>query len=127
MTRAGELGEVFSTECIWTCCMPLDGGGWRDSGRCLGGVFQDHGSHSLDLAAHWLASPARSVFAHAQRIGTRLGSRREVEDHMTAVVTHDSGASSTHLRSRSRNCSSTRGARTPWSIALPTATISTPT
>ena len=30
-------------------------------------------------------------------------------------------------RSRSRNCSSMRGARIPWSIALPTPTISIPT
>ncbi len=94
MIRAGELGEIFATECIWTS-WTLQPSGWRDTAQCLGGVFQDHGSHSIDLAAQWLGSPAQSVFAHAQRIGPR-----EVEDHMTALVTHANGRTSLHVHSR---------------------------
>ena len=94
MIRAGNLGEVFSTECVWTS-WTIGPAGWRDSVQCLGGVFQDHGSHSIDLAAQWLGAPAVSVFAHAQRIG-----KREVEDHMTALVTHANGRTSLHAHSR---------------------------
>ncbi len=100
MIKAGDLGEVFATECNWTSWTALSGGGWRDSARCLGGVFQDHGAHSIDLATQWLGHPASSVFAQARRIGPRIGGAREVEDHMSALVTHANGATSSHVHSR---------------------------
>jgi predicted dehydrogenase len=90
----GELGEVFATECIWTS-WTLASAGWRDAADCLGGVFQDHGSHSIDLALQWLGSPVASVFAHAQRLG-----QRAVEDHLSAMVTHANGRTSLHVHSR---------------------------
>lgn len=100
MIRAGELGEVFSTECIWTSCTP-GYSGWRDDATCLGGVFQDHGAHSVDLAAQWLGAPVESVYAQARRLAPRFGNpQRAVEDHMSALFTHAGGATSLHVHSR---------------------------
>ncbi len=100
MIRAGELGEVFATECNWTSYTIMSHG-WRDEARCMGGVFQDHGSHSIDLAAQWLGSAPQTVSANAQRIAPKVGNiRRSVEDHMSALFTHANGASSLHIHSR---------------------------
>lgn len=99
MVRAGELGELFSTECLWTS-WSLHPNNWRDSADCLGGVFQDHGAHSIDLACQWLGSPPRRVFAEARQIGPKIGVARGVEDHMTALFTHANGATSLHVHSR---------------------------
>ena len=98
MVRAGELGEVFSTECIWTSCTPFYGG-WRDDRRALGGVFQDHGAHSIDLARVWLGE-VESVSARGLRIRPDTTPGREVEDGLTALAAHEGGGTSLHVHSR---------------------------
>lgn len=100
MLEAGQLGEVFSMECIWTSWTCGQGNSWRDSAACLGGGFQDHGSHSFDLASQWLG-PIESVSAQAHCIGPRIGQEREVEDHVSALARHVSGLTSVHIHSRS--------------------------
>lgn len=100
MVRAGELGEVFSAECIWTSWTCDIDCGWRDRAECLGGNFQDHGAHSFDTIAQWLG-PIEGTFARANCVGPIIGRDREVEDHVLATATHPDGRTSLHLHSRS--------------------------
>jgi predicted dehydrogenase len=99
MVKAGELGGVFASECVWTSWTMKSSGGSRNRFECLGGVFQDHGSHTVDLAQQWLG-PATSVYAQAHRVGPSVDIQRDVEDHMTALVTHEGGKTSLHVHSR---------------------------
>jgi predicted dehydrogenase len=99
MIGGGDLGLVFHVECIWTSWSCSGSAGWRDSAQCLGGVLQDQGSHTLDLCQQWLGN-ATTVFAQARCIGPHLGCPRAVEDHLTAVLTHEGGATSVHVLSR---------------------------
>jgi len=98
MVRRGELGDVFHVDCIWTSWSAQGDGGWRDTRQTLGGVFQDHGAHTFDLAMQWLGD-VETVSAQAQLIGPALGVGREVEDHLTALARHARGTS-LHLHSR---------------------------
>ncbi len=99
MIREGQLGHIFHVECHWTKWGMIGAGVWRDSGRCLGGIFQDHGSHTVDLALQWLG-PAHACCATAHAIGRNMGAGRSVEDHVNLMIRHTSGATSTHVHSR---------------------------
>jgi len=98
MVKAGELGTVFHVDVIWTSWSAHASCGWRDSPETLGGVFQDHGAHTIDLCRQWLG-PTKSVSASAARVGPSLGIDRQVEDHLTALIHHEQG-SSMHVHSR---------------------------
>lgn len=99
MVQSGELGDVFHSECIWTSWTMMGSGGSRNKFECLGGVFQDHGSHTVDLAQQWLG-PATTVYARAHSLGPSMGVQRGNEDHMAALFTHESGRTSFHEHSR---------------------------
>lgn len=99
LIRLGHLGKVFHLECIWTSWTAHLYGGWRDDRDCLGGTFQDHGAHTLDLATQWLG-PIDSVVATAHHCAQLLEVNRQVEDGMTALVQHHNGSSSIHVHSR---------------------------
>ncbi len=97
--RSGELGEIFNFECVWRSWTAAYNSGWRDSAECMGGVFQDHGSHTIDTAQRWFGE-AETVFAQSHYIGPLIGKDKGVEDHMTAAITHKSGKTSLHIHSR---------------------------
>jgi predicted dehydrogenase len=101
MIRAGMLGRVFHLDCLWTSWSMVPGGTWRDTRECLGGIFQDHGSHTIDLAQQWLG-PVEQISSIALNVGAQYGAIREVEDHMTALFYHQDGVSSYH--EHTRNC-----------------------
>jgi predicted dehydrogenase len=64
---------------------------WRGQLQTWGGHWQDHGSHSVDLA-HWWAGPVRSVMASFE-----IGEPHwEVETEYNVICTHASGVRSTH-------------------------------
>jgi len=97
IAQSGQLGDVFHVECIWTHC-GQHSHGWRDSSECFGGVFQDHGSHTIDLCRQWLGE-VKTVYAHGRRGRTVDGQFRGVEDHLVALITHK-GGSSYHINAR---------------------------
>lgn len=91
---AGEIGEIFEIKSDWSWPQyALEP--WRDKRINLGGLFLDHGSHTIDLA-RWWAGEITSVSAEVRihLIG------REVEDYAQAVYRHASGCISTHYNSR---------------------------
>ncbi len=52
---AGELGEVIQARCEFAWHIPGTGDeGWQARRMTLGGMFQDHGSHTIDLCRWWL-------------------------------------------------------------------------
>ena len=69
---------------------------WRNDLGTWGGQFQDHGSHSVDLA-HWWAGPVRSVMAAGIDI---TEPHWEVENEYNVICTHASGAKSVHQSTR---------------------------
>lgn len=99
LIEQGELGEVFAVECNWTSWTGQHSCGWRDSADCLGGCFQDHGAHTIDLAMQWLG-PVKNVACQALQVGAKLGVQRGVDDHMSALLVHENGCTSTHVHSR---------------------------
>ncbi|MDZ4816632.1 MAG: Gfo/Idh/MocA family oxidoreductase [Verrucomicrobiota bacterium] len=91
---SGELGKVFEVKVEWSWPQ-YHLGGWRDKRQNLGGLFFDHGSHTIDLCRWWLGE-LESVSAEVRL----LMQGREVEDFTQAVYRHKSGAISTHANSR---------------------------
>jgi predicted dehydrogenase len=91
---SGEVGEVFEIKSDWSWPQyALEP--WRDKRINLGGLFLDHGSHTVDLA-RWWAGEITSVSAEVR---VRLIGR-EVEDYAQVVYRHASGCISTHYNSR---------------------------
>jgi len=70
---------------------PGGGPGWRGELATWGGQWQDHGSHSVDLA-RWWAGPVRSVVATFDI--TEPG--WEVDNEYNVICTHESGVRSVH-------------------------------
>ncbi len=92
MVDAGELGEVFQVRCDWSWATNQPGGeGWRIRLPTWGGIFQDHGSHTIDLCRWWLGD----VETVSGEIRIVLAGR-EVEDTAIAVLRHTNGALSLH-------------------------------
>ncbi len=91
---SGELGEVLEIRVDWSWPQyALEP--WRDQRINLGGLFFDHGSHTIDLA-RWWAGDVSSVSAEVR---IRLIGR-EVEDYAQVVCRHTTGCVSTHYNSR---------------------------
>jgi myo-inositol 2-dehydrogenase/D-chiro-inositol 1-dehydrogenase len=94
----GRLGKLFALDAEWNFPAGHDHGvyahphrPWRGRRDNWGGVFQDHGSHTIDLARLWLGEPTWV----AARMGI-AGKGGEVEDVAVAIVGHAGGATSTH-------------------------------
>ena len=94
LVEAGAIGDVMGLRHNWDFSgdeAPTFGPQWRGEARTLGGQWQDHGSHSVDLARLWLG-PVRSVMAD-------FGINEpywEVENEYAVSCIHESGARSTH-------------------------------
>jgi len=93
MIDAGELGEVFQVRVDWSFYSRP--GGWRDSLKTLGGVYQDHGSHAIDLCRWWLGE-IETVSGEINIVDKE----REVEDQAVAIYRHKSDAISFHHMTR---------------------------
>ena len=94
LLEEGAIGQVMGIRHIW------DWGGnesarfgphWRGNRRTWGGQWQDHGSHSVDLA-HWWAGPVHSVMATFDITEPHW----EVDNEYNVICTHVSGVRSTH-------------------------------
>ena len=94
MIDSGELGEVFEISSDWSWPQYFLSG-WRDTVKCQGGLLQDHGSHTVDLARWWVGD-IESVFASVRL----LFEGREVEDYAHVVCRHTNGCISIHHNSR---------------------------
>jgi len=90
----GSLGQVFQVRCDWSWCQ-YGHGGWRDSLQTLGGIFQDHGSHTIDLCRWWMGE-IHTVSGEA----SILLEGRQVEDQAVAVLRHQNGGVSIHHMTR---------------------------
>lgn len=94
----GAIGQVMGVRHNW------DWGGhegasfapqWRGRLETWGGQWQDHGSHSVDLA-RWWAGPVRSVMACFDITEPFM----EVDNEYNVICTHVSGARSVHQSSK---------------------------
>lgn len=95
---SGELGELYEVDCEWS--FPAGHGperyahphsDWRGWIENLGGVFQDHGSHTIDLCRQWLG-PVQSVSGQILSVHEEL----PVEDVAAVICRHVGGGISTH-------------------------------
>ncbi len=94
----GAIGTVMGIRHNWDWGPDESGWvdpGWRGSVQTWGGQWQDHGSHSVNLA-QWWAGPIRSVMA----VFDITGPYPEVENDYIVICTHESGARSTHQATR---------------------------
>lgn len=98
LVQEGAIGQVMGLRHNW------DWGGneaanfgpsWRGEARTRGGQWQDHGSHSVDLA-HWWLGPVRAVTACFDITEPFF----EVENEYNVICTHASGARSTHASTK---------------------------
>ncbi len=94
MIASGELGDLLEIQCDWGWPQYFLAG-WRDTVRAGGGLFQDHGSHTVDLC-RWWAGEITSVFASVKVVLEG----REVEDYAHVVCQHEAGCVSIHSDSR---------------------------
>ncbi len=94
MVHDGSLGDVFQVRVLWSFWTPP--GGWRDSLRTWGGVYQDHGSHAVDLCRSWLGD-IETVKAEVDVIDP---DGRDVEDRAIALYRHAGGGVSLHEMTR---------------------------
>ncbi|MBI4552367.1 MAG: Gfo/Idh/MocA family oxidoreductase [Candidatus Latescibacteria bacterium] len=94
LLEQGAIGQMMGIRHNW------DWGGnesarfgphWRGKRQTWGGQWQDHGSHSVDLA-HWWAGPIRSVIATFDITEPF----HEVENEYNVICTHASGVRSVH-------------------------------
>ena len=93
-----RLGRLFEVDFEWSFPAGHDHGvyahphsNWRGHLANWGGVFQDHGSHTIDLARLWLGRII-SVSARMQVIQPK----RQLEDVAVVVCRHQGGKVSTH-------------------------------
>jgi len=92
MIEDGTLGEVYQIRVIWDAYdAPGTSSGWRRSLQTLGGVFQDHGSHTIDLCRWWVGD-VESVRAQVWI----QDARHSVEDSTVALLRHKGGCVSIH-------------------------------
>ena len=93
MIEKGDLGRVFQVRVDWSFLSHP--GGWRDSLSTWGGIYQDHGSHAIDLCRWWLGE-IETVSGEIDIIMKK----REVEDRAVAMFRHHGGAVSLHHMTR---------------------------
>jgi len=100
----GQLGTLYNVTADWRGQLPRSGRGeleavamarsqvWRSKLETLGGVYQDLGSHTTDLARWWLGeiSTVSGEFSILQP-------GNQVEDNALGVYVHNSGARSVHM------------------------------
>ena len=106
MIEDGSLGQVFQIRSEWSWYHPVHSDprlpeediSWRDKLETWGGLFQDHGSHTIDLARWWLGDVA-TVSGEVKMLGKAM---REVEDYAVAVIRHVNGSVSIHLQTHYR-------------------------
>jgi predicted dehydrogenase len=94
MIAGGELGSVFQVICEWGWPQYF-ASGWRDTLVTGGGLFQDHGSHTVDLCRWWLGE----IETVSGEIAVLLMGH-EVEDQALALYRHIGGAVSIQLQTR---------------------------
>ena len=94
LLETGQLGSVFQVTCEWGWPQYFLAG-WRDTLVNGGGLFLDHGSHSVDLCRWWLGE-----FASVSGEVAVLLEGREVEDQALALYRHVGGAISFQQHSR---------------------------
>jgi len=94
MVESGQLGRLIQIRFDWGW-PDFELGGWRDTRRTWGGLFQDRGVHTVDLACWW----AGQVATVSAAVGVWLEGR-QVEDQAAVTLEHASGAISLHQLSR---------------------------
>ncbi len=104
----GQLGTLYNVTADWRGQPPRSDRGeleaaalarsqvWRSKLDTWGGVYQDLGSHTTDLARWWLGD-IKTVSGEF----SMLQATSQVEDNAVAVYVHRSGARSVHLIGRS--------------------------
>ena len=95
LIEKGRLGKVFQVLCNWSFYMPGTISAWRDSLSTWGGLFQDHGSHTVDLCRWWMGD----IETVSGEISI-LYKKREVEDQAVVIFRHKNGGISIHRMSR---------------------------
>jgi len=93
LIEEGALGEIVAVRCDW-CWNSYDGSTWRRKRMTLGSIFQDHGSHTVDLCRWWLGE----IEVASGEINI-LVEGAEVEDQAVAVFRHEGGRLSLHYQS----------------------------
>ena len=91
IVSSGVLGKIFTCRITWDDCAGLGSLGMRGQLSSGGGLFQDHGPHTVDLCRRWFGE-----VTEVQGIVDTISSAREVEDVVVAVLRHESGVSSVH-------------------------------
>jgi len=98
MIRSGRLGRIVQVSCEWNFPAGQDHGiyahphtPWRGRPENWGGIFQDHGSHTVDLCRQWLGE-VRTV--SAEMLAVEQG--RAVEEAASVVLRHEGGGISQH-------------------------------
>lgn len=94
LIETGQLGNVFQVTCEWGWPQYFLAG-WRDTLINGGGLFLDHGAHSVDLCRWWLGE----IASVSGEIAILLDGR-EVEDQALVVYRHMGGAISFQQHSR---------------------------
>jgi predicted dehydrogenase len=104
LIEQGQLGRLYSVTADWRGQVPAQGRDeseaaafarsklWRNKLDTLGGVYQDLGSHTTDLARWWLGE-----ITTVSGEFSILDDHSEVDDSAVAVYVHASGARSIHL------------------------------
>lgn len=98
LMKEGAIGQVMGIRHNWDWGGNegvVFGSAWRGFLQTWGGQWQDHGSHSVDLA-HWWAGPIRSVLATFEITDPTYS----VETDYNVICTHESGARSVHLSTK---------------------------
>lgn len=100
MVESGQLGDLIEVRCDWSFGIPRQDriGMSREMPQTWGGVYQDHGSHTIDLCRWWLGD-----ITHVSGEIHITDPSKAVEDHGSAVMRHVGGSTSTHTISRVRH------------------------
>jgi len=88
LLRSGEIGEPRFIRVHWTVSMDWGKDSFRSQRYTGGGVFQDVGSHFVDLCIWLMGSEIRTVQGAIQLLEPE---KREVEDHAVAMLAFDNG------------------------------------
>jgi predicted dehydrogenase len=100
LIEQGRLGAPFHVLCDWRGQWPgqrqdairVRAFSWRGKMQTWGGVYQDTGSHTTDLARWWLGD-IKTVSGEF----SVLDPERDVEDSAVGVYVHEGGRRSVHL------------------------------
>jgi len=88
LLSSGALGKPHFMEVHWTLYDIKGSNAFRYKAYTGGGIFQDHGSHYIDLFRWWLNDEVSEVTAELNLIV----SGREVEDHAVVMMRFKRGA-----------------------------------